>query len=58
MPLGLVAFYVICSIGAIANVSVAYWIFRGDQSPYFAGVTGALMSVVFNYAVSRAIIWR
>ena len=55
---GLLAFYVICSIGAIANISVAYWIFRGDQSPYFAGVTGALMSVVFNYAVSRAIIWR
>jgi dolichol-phosphate mannosyltransferase len=58
IALGLVAFCVICSIGAIANISVAYWIFRGDQSPYLAGITGALMSVVFNYAVSRAIIWR
>jgi dolichol-phosphate mannosyltransferase len=55
---GLVAFYVICSIGAIANVSVASWIFQMDRSAYFAGVTGALMSVVFNYAVSRAIVWR
>jgi dolichol-phosphate mannosyltransferase len=52
---GLVAFYVVCSIGAIANVSVASWIFQLDRSAYFAG---ALMSMVFNYAVSRAIIWR
>jgi dolichol-phosphate mannosyltransferase len=58
IPAGLIGFYVVCSIGAVANVSVAYWIFHGEQSPYLAGVTGALMSVVFNYAVSRAIIWR
>jgi dolichol-phosphate mannosyltransferase len=55
---GLLSFYVICSIGAIANVSVANWIFTLDRSAYFAGITGALMSVVFNYAVSRAITWR
>ncbi|HVY51586.1 MAG TPA: glycosyltransferase family 2 protein [Devosia sp.] len=55
---GLLSFYVICSIGAIANVSVASWIFQLDKSAYFAGITGALMSVVFNYAVSRAITWR
>lgn len=55
---GLLSFYVICSIGAIANVSVATWIFTIDSSAYFAGITGALMSVVFNYAVSRAITWR
>ena len=56
--LGLVSFYVICSIGAIANVSVASWIFGMDRSLYFAGILGALMSMVFNYAVSRAITWR
>jgi len=56
--LGLFSFYVICSIGAIANVSVASWIFTLDRSAYVAGITGALMSVVFNYAVSRAITWR
>jgi dolichol-phosphate mannosyltransferase len=55
---GLVSFYVICSIGAIANVSVASWIFGMDRSLYFAGILGALMSMVFNYAVSRAITWR
>ncbi len=58
MLVGLLSFYVICSIGAIANVSVANWIFTLDRSAYFAGITGALMSVVFNYAVSRAITWR
>ena len=56
--LGLLSFYVICSIGAIANVSVASWIFGMDRSLYFAGILGALMSMVFNYAVSRAITWR
>eukprot|EP01036_Dinobryon_divergens_P008418 gene8418-11240_t len=55
---GLASFYVICSIGAIANVSVASWIFGMDRSLYFAGILGALMSMVFNYAVSRAITWR
>jgi dolichol-phosphate mannosyltransferase len=55
---GLLSFYVICSIGAIANVSVASWIFGMDRSVYFAGILGALMSMVFNYAVSRAITWR
>ena len=58
MVLGLFSFYVICSIGAVANVSVANWIFTLDRSAYFAGITGAVMSVVFNYAVSRAITWR
>jgi dolichol-phosphate mannosyltransferase len=58
MIVGLFSFYVICSIGAVANVSVANWIFTLDKSAYFAGITGALMSVVFNYAVSRAITWR
>jgi len=55
---GLLSFYVICSIGAIANVSVASWIFGLDHAVYFAGILGALMSMVFNYAVSRAITWR
>jgi dolichol-phosphate mannosyltransferase len=56
--LGLLSFYVICSIGAIANVSVASWIVGIDHAVYFAGILGALMSMVFNYAVSRAITWR
>jgi len=55
---GLLSFYVICSIGALANVSVANWIYVFDNSLYLAGILGALMSVVFNYAVSKAITWR
>ena len=58
LPLGLVSFYVICSIGAIANISVASWIWQMDRSAFVGGITGALMSMVFNYAVSRAITWR
>jgi dolichol-phosphate mannosyltransferase len=56
---GLVTFYVICSIGAIANVSAASWLAGSNHALSIeAGILGALMSMVFNYAVSRAITWR
>src|SRR3569833_575796 len=37
---GLFSFYVICSIGAIANVSVANWKFTIICSDNFDGITG------------------
>ncbi|MEO8757998.1 MAG: glycosyltransferase family 2 protein [Devosia sp.] len=56
---GLLTFYVICSIGAIANVSAASWLAGNNHSLSIeAGILGALMSMVFNYTVSRAITWR
>ncbi|MCX5496976.1 glycosyltransferase family 2 protein [Kaistia dalseonensis] len=55
---GLIEFYAICSIGGLANVSVAAWLYQAHQPPLFAGVAGALMSSVFNYTVTRAFTWR
>lgn len=55
---GLLTFYVVCSIGALANVSVASWIYAFDGSFYLAGLLGVLMSVVFNYSVTRVFTWR
>lgn len=55
---GLLTFYAVCSIGAIANVSVASWIYTLDRSFFVAGLAGVLMSVVFNYSVTKVFTWR
>ena len=56
--LGLLTFYAVCSIGAIASVSVGTWIYTWDKSFWLAGIAGIIMSVVFNYSVTRVFTWR
>lgn len=55
---GLVTFYAVCSVGTIANVGVANWVYGTRPSWWLAGTAGALMGVVFNYAASSALTWR
>ncbi len=55
---GLMSFYAICSLGAIANVGVASWIYNGNTDWWLAGTAGALMGAVFNYASSSVFTWR
>jgi dolichol-phosphate mannosyltransferase len=56
---GLVTFYVVCSVGTIANVGVASWIHTSlTPSAFVAGLAGALMGSVFNYAASSVLTWR
>lgn len=55
---GLLSFYVVCSVGAVANVGVASWIYGGAAEWWLAGTAGALMGAVFNYAASAAFTWR
>jgi dolichol-phosphate mannosyltransferase len=56
--IGLLTFYAVCSIGALANVSVATWIYQASPDLFLAGIAGAVMSVVFNYSVTRVFTWR
>jgi dolichol-phosphate mannosyltransferase len=55
---GLLAFYIVCSVGLFANVGVAFSVY--DQEPiwWLAGAAGALMGVVWNYAMSGLFVWR
>ncbi|TPQ32538.1 dolichol monophosphate mannose synthase [Bradyrhizobium guangdongense] len=55
---GLIAFYIVCSVGLFANVGVAFSVY--DQEPiwWLAGMAGALMGVVWNYAMSGLFVWR
>jgi dolichol-phosphate mannosyltransferase len=55
---GLFTFYIVCGIGALANVSIAVRLFEWDWSAWIAGFAGALMSAVFNYAVTKLVTWR
>ncbi len=55
---GLVSFYLICSFGAFANVGVASYLYGAQQQWWAAGVSGALIGAVWNYAVSSVFTWR
>ena len=56
---GLLSFYVVCSFGTLANVSVASVLYESESANFLlAGIAGAVMSVVFNYAVTRMFTWR
>jgi dolichol-phosphate mannosyltransferase len=55
---GLFSFYVICSIGAVANVGIAAYIFAEQHAWWLAGIAGIIVGSVWNYAVSAAFTWR
>ncbi len=55
---GLVAFYLVCSVGLIANVGVAFSVYGQQPIWWLAGAAGALMGVVWNYAMSGLFVWR
>jgi dolichol-phosphate mannosyltransferase len=61
---GLLLFYLVCSVGLLANVGVAFSVYESfsvyDQEPIWllAGAAGALMGVVWNYAMSGLFVWR
>jgi dolichol-phosphate mannosyltransferase len=56
--IGLLSFYAVCSLGAIANISIAVQVFEWQSSVGLAGLAGALMSSVFNYSVTKLVTWR
>ncbi|HEV3396787.1 MAG TPA: glycosyltransferase family 2 protein [Xanthobacteraceae bacterium] len=56
---GLMSFCLVCSIGALANVSIATLLFDRERALWWvAGLAGAAMSAVWNYAVSSLVTWR
>ena len=56
---GLFVFACVCTLGAIANLNVSYLMFSaGHQAWWAAGVVGAAMSLVWNYAVGSTLTWR
>lgn len=55
--MGYVVFCAVCSLGAVANISVANLTMHEVNSWPLAGVAGALMSLVFNFGISTRFVW-
>jgi dolichol-phosphate mannosyltransferase len=56
---GLLIFAAVCSVGAIANFNVAFLMFTDAHKAWWtAGIVGAAMSLVWNYAVGSTLTWR
>ena len=55
---GLLTFYFVCGVGLLANVGVAFSVYDHEPIWWVAGAAGALMGVVWNYAMSGLFVWR
>lgn len=55
---GLLGFYVVCSVGAVANVGVADFVFQRQRAWWISGLAGAMIGVLWNFVASRYMIWR
>jgi dolichol-phosphate mannosyltransferase len=55
---GLLSFALICSVGAVANVGIATLLFNQHSLWWVAGIAGAAMSAVWNYAVTSIFTWH
>jgi dolichol-phosphate mannosyltransferase len=55
---GLLLFLVVCSFGAVANVGIARMLYQQNTAWSVAGGIGAVIGVVWNYAVSSTLVWR
>jgi dolichol-phosphate mannosyltransferase len=55
---GLILFVVVCGFGAVANVGIAQVLYEQQTNWTIAGGIGAMIGVVWNYAVSATLVWR
>ena len=55
--IGLIKFMLTCSVGAVANVGVACFIYKGYGYWVFSGLAGILVGVIWNYVATSLIVW-
>jgi dolichol-phosphate mannosyltransferase len=55
---GFLLFCLIASVGAFANIDLAEWLYSGPSVWWAAGLAGAVMSALWNYAMSTLFVWR
>lgn len=56
--IGLLSFYAISSVGAFASVYIADHLYSAGITWWVAGLLGAIISSVWNFAVNSTITWR
>jgi dolichol-phosphate mannosyltransferase len=55
---GLFIFYAICTLGAVANVGIAGYVFSRNEVWWLAGLAGVVVGSVWNYAISSVFTWK
>ena len=55
---GLLTFFGVCAIGAIANVGFAAWVFAAIPVWWLAASAGIVIGFVWNYTLSSLFVWR
>jgi dolichol-phosphate mannosyltransferase len=55
---GLLVFIVVCGVGAVANIGIAKSLYDTHTNWTIAGAIGAIIGVVWNFAVSATLVWR
>ncbi|MCX7274446.1 MAG: glycosyltransferase family 2 protein [Burkholderiales bacterium] len=54
---GLASFMAACSVGALANVGMAAWLYQHEQGWLLAALAGILVGAVWNYAITAVYTW-
>ena len=54
---GLFSFYLVCSLGAVANVGIGSLVYEQYQGWWIAGIAGAVVGSVWNYVASGWLTW-
>jgi dolichol-phosphate mannosyltransferase len=54
---GLFSFYLVCSLGAVANVGIGSLVYEQFHGWWIAGVAGAIVGSVWNYVASSWLTW-
>jgi dolichol-phosphate mannosyltransferase len=55
---GLLLFMFVCGVGGVANVGIAKVLYDQHATWTVAGGMGAMIGVVWNYAISATLVWR
>lgn len=55
---GLIKYFAVCGLGAVANVGFASWIYGVRDSWWLAGIAGVIVGSVFNYSVASSLVWK
>ena len=55
---GFLLFCLVCSVGVLANIDLASWLYTQRSGWWLAGAAGAIMSALWNYAMSTLFVWR
>lgn len=55
---GLASFSLACSVGAIANVGIASYLFDRESNWVLSAIAGILIGAVWNYAITSIYTWK